>query len=458
LNETRHPYLPNVASGDFQEMLREIGVNDVWELYRDVPRKYILDRPPDIEGPLSEAEVYSRVRGILSKNRPLGRLKLFIGGGVWPHYIPAVVKEILGRSEFLTSYTPYQPEASQGVLTALFEYQSMVSELYGVDVVNSSMYDWATAVGEAFRMAYRYNGRKRIIVSEYIARERLQVAKTYTEPLGVEILEVRHDRKGMIDLEELKQLADRETSAVYVENPTYLGTITTNVKEAGEIAHDVGALFIVGAEPTSLGLLKPPGEYGADIVVGEGQPLGLPMSFGGPLLGILGCRMDMRLIHSMPGRLIGMTEDMQGRRAFTMILQAREQHIRREKATSNICTNQALCAVAAACYLALLGKSGIRKLAEHIFSKTAYTIELFRKLDNVEAPLVDAPHYMEFTYRVKGVEPAAVLAKLLEHDIVGGIDLSSRFPKLGGAVLTCVTEIHSLDDIREYAEALNSIR
>ncbi len=439
-------------------MLRELGVGDVWELYSDVPRKYILEKPPAIEGPLSEQEVQAHVRSMLSRNKTARQLKLFIGGGVWPHYIPAAVREVISRSEFLTSYTPYQPEASQGMLTALFEYQSLVAELYDVDVVNSSMYDWATAVGEAFRMAHRYNGRKKIIVPRFISPERLAVAETYVKPLGLEIVSVRQDEHGRIDEEELKHLADRDTAAIYVENPAYLGFIVENITAAGEIAHDVGSLFIVGAEPTSLGILKPPGSYGADIIVGEGQPLGLPMNFGGPLMGILGCRHEQRLVHAMPGRLIGMTEDIRGeRRAFTMVLQAREQHIRREKATSNICTNQALCAVAVAAYLALLGKSGLRSLAEHILAKTAYMIERLSKINNIQVPLFDAPHYMEFTYRMRGVKAKALLNKLLQHGIVGGIDVSSMHDSLNGAVLTCVTEVHSREDLEAYARAVESL-
>lgn len=443
---------------NFEELLREIGVVDFRELYSDVPSRYFLEKPPRLEGSHSEQEVYERIRGMLGRNRAGGELKLFVGGGVWPHYIPAAVKEITARSEFLTSYTPYQPEASQGILTALFEYQSMVAELYGVDAVNSSMYDWATALGEALRMAHRYNGRRKLVVSSLASRERLKVAETYCEPAGLEIVEFQHDKRGQADEEKLKELVDRETAAVYVENPTYLGSLVENIKAVGEIAHDAGALFIVGAEPISLGLFKPPGAYGADVVVGEGQPLGLAMNFGGPLLGILGCRMDMRLIHAMPGRLIGMTEELHGgRRAFTMILQAREQHIKRERATSNICTNQALCALAAAVYLALLGRKGLRKLAQHIYLKTQYMIERFSRINGVKTPLVDALHYMEFTYRVEGVEPSELLRKLLRKDIVGGIDVSGKFQLVGDGVLTCVTEVHSREDIEYYASALEEL-
>ncbi|MDW8359867.1 MAG: hypothetical protein RMK31_04685, partial [Candidatus Caldarchaeum sp.] len=241
-------------------------------------------------------------------------------------------------------------------------------------------------------------------------------------------------------------------------NPSYVGALIRNVRAVGEIAHDAGALYVVGAEPTSLGLLTPPGEYGADVVVGEGQPLGLPMSFGGPLLGILGCRFERRLVHTMPGRLVGLTETLKDRkRAFTMILRAREQDIKREKATSNICTNQALCAVAAAAYLSLLGKNGLRRLARHIFDKTSYFIEKLKAMPNVAIPLHRAPHYMEFAYSVKGLKPEKVLERLLEKNIVGGLRLGPGFPKIYDGILTAVTEVHSKQDIDLYTECFKEM-
>ncbi|MEM2224664.1 MAG: aminomethyl-transferring glycine dehydrogenase subunit GcvPA [Candidatus Caldarchaeum sp.] len=450
------PYLGHHTLKDVQEMLSSIGVSEVLQLYSDIPSKYMLEKPPDIGPPLSEQEVFERIRQTLRKNR--SGLKLFVGGGVWPHYIPAAVKEIVSRTEFLTSYTPYQPEASQGMLTALFEYQSLAADLYGVDVVNASMYDWATALGEAFRMAYRYTGKKKVVVADFCCPDRLNVANTYVQPLGMQLVKAPMDRNALVDEEFLKTHVDGETAAVYVENPCFLGAVVRNVKAVGEITHDAGALYIVGAEPTSLGLLIPPGEYGADIVVGEGQPLGLPMSFGGPLLGILGCMFERKILHTMPGRLVGMTETLKDkRRAFTMVLRAREQDIKREKATSNICTNQALCAVAAAAYLSLLGKNGIRKLARHIFDKTAYFIESLSRLSNVKAPLLDAPHYMEFAYAVSGVDHGVVLQKLLDRNIVGGVRLFNKFPSIGDGIVTCVTEIHSRKDIDEYVSCLKQV-
>ncbi|MEM1948491.1 MAG: aminomethyl-transferring glycine dehydrogenase subunit GcvPA [Candidatus Caldarchaeum sp.] len=450
------PYLGHHTKQDVNDMLKTIGVEDVLQLFSDIPAKFILPNPPNIGPPKTEQEVYEAFKKILEKNRR--GLKLFIGGGIWPHYIPAAVKEIASRSEFLTSYTPYQPEASQGVLTALFEFQSLVADLYAIDVVNSSMYDWATALGESFRMAYRYNGRTKIVVAGHSGPDRLRIAETYVRPLQMKIEIVPFRRDGAVDEEFLKQSIDSETAAVYVENPTYLGCLVSNVKEVGELAHEKNALFIVGAEPISLGLFTPPGEYGADIVVGEGQPLGMPMNFGGPLLGILGCRSDRKLIHSMPGRIVGLSETITDkRRAFSMILRAREQDIKREKATSNICTNQAHCAIIAAAYLSILGKRGVQDLARHIFDKTAYFIDSLSRLDGVIAPVLDAVHYMEFTFRVEQLDSKTLLEKLLEKGFVGGLRVGKDFPSLGDSVLTCVTEVHSIDDIDAYVRAVKEV-
>lgn len=450
------PYIGHHTKRDIEQMLSVIGIRDFMELFSDVPSKFILQSPPELGGPRSEQEVYTEIRRILAKNKK--DLKVFLGGGIWPHYIPAAVKEIASRSEFLTSYTPYQPEISQGILTALFEFQSLVADLYAVDVVNSSMYDWATAAGEAFRMAYRYNGRKKIVVAANSGPYRLKVAETYIRPLEMKVEKVPFQRDGRVNEEALKEAVDDQTAAVYVENPCYLGALVSNVEAVGEIAHDNGSLFIVGAEPTSLGLITPPGEYGADVVVGEGQPLGMPMNFGGPLLGILGCKSDRRLIHSIPGRIVGMTETITDRRrAFTMILRAREQDIKREKATSNICTNQALCAVIAAAYLSLLGKNGLRSLALHIFEKTAYFAQSLAKIQGVVSPVLDAPHYMEFTYRVNGMSSSEILNRLLRKGIVGGLAVGKDFPLLGDAVLTCVTEVHGADEVDEYVRVISEV-
>ena len=321
------------------------------------------------------------VEALLSKNKSCNTMPIFLGAGCWPHYVPAVVQEIVSRSEFLTSYTPYQPEVSQGMLQALFEYQSMMCELTSMEVSNCSMYDWASALGEAARMATRVKGRNEILVPRIIHPERAATLQVYAEPAGITVKQVGYNSEnGQLDLDELKNKISDKTAAVYVENPSYLGYIESQVDEIGEEAHSHDSLFIVGVDPTSLGILKPPGEYDADIVVGEAQPLGNGMNFGGPLLGIMACRDDMSLIRQMPGRIIGLTTTQDSsRQGFCMALQTREQHIRREKATSNICTNEALCAVASAVYMALLGPEGFRQLGETIMYKANYAMQLLSK-------------------------------------------------------------------------------
>ena len=450
-----HPYI-GLTDEEIRSMLAEMGLSSFDELYRDVPEKLRLDDSERFTR-MSEEEVISNVHSILSKNKSSGELKHFIGGGVWPHHIPSVVKEVVRRSEFLTSYTPYQAEASQGVLQALFEYQSLMAELLDIDIVNSSMYDWATALAEAFRMAKRVTRRSKILYPRYISPQRLEVARTYTEAADMNIEEYKQSRfNGTADLEDLKQKISDDVAAVYVELPSYLGFIPLNIREIGEIAHDKKSLFIIGVDPTILGIVEAPGTLGADIVVGEGQPLGIPMSYGGPLLGIMGCKMDRRLVNQMPGRIIGMTSAGE-ERAYAMILQAREQHIKREKASSNICTNQTLCAIAAAVYLSLLGKEGIRRLGEHILARTKYLSKRLASIDGVEAPLFKAPHFKEFTYRVEGKHPDILLERLMRKGVLGGVNVGSEFNELKNSILTCVTEIHSIRELDMYVSLVEEV-
>ena len=456
-----HPYIPNSLPETKEEMMKEIGIQNVDELYLDVPDKYRLKRRLNIPEALSELEVKRHVERLLSKNKTCQDMPIFLGAGCWPHYVPAVVNTIIQRGELLTSYTPYQPEISQGMLQALFEYQSMICTLTEMEVANCSMYDWASALGEAARMAARVTRRNEVLIPKIIHPERKATLKTYAEPAGIKIREIRYETEtGQLDVEDLKTKISEKTAAVYVENPTYLGFIETNMEEIEKEAHEKEALFIVGVDPTSLGVLKPPGEYGADIVVGEGQPLGNPMSYGGPLLGIFACRDDIRLIRQMPGRIIGMTTTTDGsQRAFCMALQTREQHIRRERATSNICSNESLCAVAAAVYMALLGPQGFRELGEIITLKTNYAMLRLSEIKGLETPVFDSPHFKEFTvnFDEAGLTVQEVHRKLLKHGIHGGKDVSKEFPELGETALYCITEIHTKREIDGLAVALEKI-
>lgn len=327
-----------------------------------------------------------------------------------------------------------------------------------MDVANCSMYDWASALGEAARMASRIKGRSEILIPKIIHPERMATLKTYAEPAGITVKQVAYDAdEGQLSLEDLKAKLSDKTAAVYIENPTYLGFVEEQVDEISQEAHAHGALFLVGLDPTSLGILKPPGEYGADIVIGEAQPLGNPMNYGGPLLGIMACRDDMILIRQMPGRIIGLTTTQDGKRSgFCMTMQTREQHIRREKATSNICSNEALCALASAVYMSLLGPEGLRELGEIVLSKARYAMELISKIKGIKTPVFKSYHFKEFTvgFDKIGLSVKEVNDRLLERNIHGGKDISSEFPELGQTALFCVTEIHSKEEIQNLAEAL----
>lgn len=454
-----HPYIPNSVPYIKQEMMDELGIKNIDELYADIPEEFRLSKQLNIPRTgLSEFEVKKHVETLLSKNRPCNSMPTFLGAGCWPHYVPAVVKEIVQRSELLTSYTPYQPEISQGMLQALFEYQSMICELTSMDVANCSVYDWPTALAEAARMAARVKGRNEILIPSITHPERVSTLKAYTEPVGIKITQVGYEKEnGQLDLADLRRKISDRTAAVYIENPSYLGFIETQVREIAAEAHSHGALFMTGVDPISLGILKPPGEYGADIVVGEAQPLGNEMNYGGPLLGIMACRDDMMLIRQMPGRIIGLTTTQDNtRQGFCMTLQTREQHIRREKATSNICSNEALCAVASAVYMALLGPDGFRELGETVALKTNYAISLLSRIPQVKAPVLNATHFQEFTvnFDQAGLTVNDVNRQLLKRRFHGGKDVSKEFPELGQTALYCITEVHSKEEIENLAEAI----
>jgi glycine dehydrogenase subunit 1 len=451
LDPDPNPYIPNSSKKIIEEMLKEIGVESIEELYRDVPsdvRKHELKGLPISH---SEAETCREVISVATKNETVREVPTFLGAGVWPHYVPAAVDMVVGRSEFLTSYTPYQAEISQGMLQALFEYQSIMAELLDMDVVNSSLYDWATALGEAALMAKRVTQRNKILVPYIIHPERLKVLRTYGESAGIEIAKLPYDKKtGKLSIDELKKRISSDVAAVYIENPSYLGFIEDQVDDISSITHESGSLLIVGVDPTSLGVIRPPGDYGADIAIGEGQPLGNHMNFGGPLLGIFSCRDDQKVVRQMPGRIVGMTSTLDGNETgFVLTLQTREQHIRREKATSNITSNEALCALAASVYSSLLGAKGFRELGEIILTQTSYTIKKLGEIKGLKAPLFEASHFKEFTLNTDQSHETIhdFNEALLARGVHGGHPIISEFPEFGNTALFCVTEIHSKDDI-----------
>jgi len=454
-------YIPNDTEEIREKLVKTVGIKETEDLFSDIPKDVRLRKPPSIPSPLSEIEVKREAEKILESNRTVKELISFLGAGVWPHYVPAVVDEVSSRSEFLTSYTPYQPEISQGILQALFEYQSMICELLEMDVANCSMYDWASSLGEAARMAARVTQRNEFLVPHYISPERIAVLRAYAEPAEIKVLEINHTlTNGQIDLEDLKKKISKNTSGVYIENPSYLGFLIDSPAAISEIVHDAGGLFIVGVDPISMGVLRPPGDYGADIVVGEGQPLGNYMNGGGPLLGIFACEDEASLIRQMPGRIVGMTTTQDGRdRAFCMVLQTREQHIRRQKATSNICTNEALCALRAAAYMALLGRRGFKELGEVILSKTHYAIRKLSEIGGIQVPLLKAHHFKEFTVNFDRTSKTVreVNRGLCERGILGGKPINYEFPELGQTSLYCVTELHTLEEIERLHWSIKEI-
>lgn len=433
-------------------MLSKLGIDSVEELFSDIPVSVRTDGVPIPPG-MSEMEVIREVTSMLSANITAYDHPCFMGGGVYHRFIPSAVKAIISRSEFVTSYTPYQAEISQGMLQALFEYQSYVAELTGMEAVNSSNYDAATALGEAAAMCHRVNGRRKFLIPQLISCDKRGVLRNYVKGVGMEIVDYAYDPStGEADMDDLKEKIDGDVGGVYVEVPNFLGVMDRHAAEMKEVIGD--ALLVVGVDPISLGLLKAPGDYGADIVIGEGQSLGSPMNFGGPLLGLFGCRQE--LVRKMPGRVIGMTKDAEGKRAFCMTLQTREQHIRRSKATSNICTNEALMAVAAAAYLAIVGRDGLRAVAKSNMANARKLRDALSSVKGVECPVLDAPFFNELPARLP-IKPEKMSKVLLRKGIIGGIPLIKHVPEMGDCMLFAATEMTIDNDIERLVEAMEVV-
>ncbi len=432
-------YLPNTKA-DVEAMLQRIGVKSFEELVADIPEEIRSKAEIKLPAGLSELETVDQVAKLAAANRPASGLVSFLGGGAYDHYVPAAVDHILLRSEFYTAYTPYQAEVSQGTLQAIYEFQSLVAGLTGMDLANASMYDGATALAEAGLMACSHTKRRKLVVSSLVNPSYRQVLRTYCRGLGIEVAEAgRTD--GVTDLGDLKSKLDG-AAGLLVQHPNFLGCLEP-VEEMGRMAHQAGALFAVSTDPISLGILEPPGKYGADIATGEGQPLGMAPNFGGPYLGLMAAR--QAFLRLMPGRIVGLTTAADGREGLVLTMQAREQHIRREKATSNICSNQALCALAATVYLSLLGKSGLKRVAELCLQKAHYLAE---KLN----PAFKAPFFREFAVKVNGLEDR--LAALERDGILGGIRLERHYPEMKGHLLVAVTEKRTREQMDRLAAGL----
>ncbi len=434
---------------DRREMLAALGIDAADALFADIPQSLRATAMPELPPPLTEMELRDEARRVSDLNRNLDDLVCFAGGGIYDRFIPAIVGSVASRPEFVTPYTPYQPEASQGTLEAIFEYQTMISELTALPVANASLYDGATAMGEAVLMAADATGRSRALMAGALAPAARQATRTYAEASGVQIAEVPwDDASGQTDLGALAEMLGDDVACVALQQPNYFGCLE-EMAEASWLAHEAGALFIAMVEPISLGVLAPPGEYAADIAVGEGQPLGLPPGFGGPLLGMFAC--TEQHLRRMPGRVVGRSVDADGKVAYCLTLQTREQHIRRARATSNICTNEGLCALAASVYLAAMGPQGLREAAL-LGAERAHELQE-AMADSGLQPRFGGAFLNEFALRLPGDAEATVRA-LCEDGWLVGPTLGRDYPELSDCVLVAATERRTREEIAGLAEAL----
>lgn len=432
-------------------MLEAIGVSSVEDLFAHIPEADKLHRPLNLPEGLTEMEADADIHRLAAKNIGASKAVCFLGAGCYDHFIPAVVDFVASRSEFLTSYTPYQAEVAQGNLQTIFEYQTMVCDLTGMDVSNAGMYDGGTAFTEAALLTAAGNPKaKKIVVAGTVHPEYLEILKTYTSGLDL-TLAVIPSKNGKIDAEALKAQLDANTATVLIASPNFFG-ILEDVPEIAQMAHSVGAALVVATEPTSLGILKRPGDMGADVVTCDGQSLGNPMSYGGPHLGILAVR--EKYLRRMPGRLVGQTTDRNGNRCWVLTLQTREQHIRREKATSNICSNQALMTLRTTVYLSLLGPEGLKDLSAQIASKAQYAATKLAAVDGLELAFANEPFFQEFVVRVKDGDVAKRLQAALDKGIFAGVELSRWYPEYKDCFMVAVTEKRTRAEIDALAEAL----
>jgi glycine dehydrogenase subunit 1 len=441
------PYIPHTEE-DVKYMLDTLGMKDLEDLFADVPKDVRMNRELKLEAPKSELEVQRLMNSLAIKNKPTGELTCFLGAGAYDHYIPTVVKHITGRSEFYTAYTPYQAEISQGTLQAIFEFQTMIANLTGMDLSNASMYDGSTATAESASMAADATRRKQVLISETVHPETRQVLETYAHFNGIQVQTVPAV-DGVMDLDRLKSMISKETAGLIVQNPNFFGIIE-EVEEAEKLIHEVKGLLIMNVDPISLGVLKAPGDLGADIVVGEGHAMGNPMSYGGPYLGFLSA--TEKLMRKMPGRIAGQTTDVEGNRGYVLTLQTREQHIRREKATSNICSNQALNALAALVYMSVLGKKGIQEVARQSYRKAHHALEKIEAINGYKR-IFDKPFFKEFVVGTPKA-PEEINEILLKQGILGGYQLGKHYPDLKNGLLFCVTEKRTLDEIDQLVKGL----
>ncbi|MDI9641365.1 aminomethyl-transferring glycine dehydrogenase subunit GcvPA [Kamptonema cortianum] len=440
------PYIPHTED-DVKEMLATIGVDSIEDLFVEIPDDLKVKGELNVPSGMDEHQLFRYLQQLSEKNVDLSRTVCFLGAGIYDRFIPATVGAVISRGEFLTAYTPYQPEASQGYLQTIYEFQTMIADLYGMDLANASMYDGATSMAEAAIMAHSINKRKKVFVSGAVHPHYRQVLDTYCWSMDLEVVEIPHVEGSTTEFSSV----DEHAACVIIQSPNFFGIIE-DLATARDAARGAGSLFIVVADPTAAAILPTPGEFDADVVVGEGQPLGIPMGFGGPLLGLFACKKE--LVRSIPGRIVGRTNDAQGRPGFTMTLRTREQDIRREKATSNICTNEALMALASTVYMSALGKNGIREVCEATVRNTQYAIQ---QLTAAGARLrFSGKVFGEFVLDL-GKNAESVQRKLIDQGILAGLPLGIYDPALENCLLVAVTEVRTKSQIDDYATKLRAI-
>ncbi len=446
-------FIPHTEQ-DIREMLETVGIQNVDDLFAGIPADLRLgEKALKLPSALSESEIFGTLRQMQKRNPDAEAVSAFLGAGAYRHYTPALIGSLVLRGEFSTSYTPYQPEVSQGTLQAIFEFQTMIAMLTGMDLANASMYDGASALAEAVLMAHRINKKNEFLVARAVHPEYRQTTETYLRGADHRLIDVPYDSSGRTDLEFIRSNLNDQTSAVVLQSPNFFGVVEEYEALGKEMAERDTLLIVNVAEPLSLGILKPPGERGADIVVGEAQSFGLPVSYGGPYAGFFATR--EKFLRQMPGRVTGETVDRTGRRSFVLTLSTREQHIRRERATSNICTNQGLCALAVTVYLAVMGKQGLRELALFNLRKADYLKNKLSKVSGFEIQF-SADTFNEIL--LKCPRPAnEIRDALLEHKILAGLPLGEYYPELTNSLLLCATEMNTVESIDRLADKLETV-
>jgi len=439
----------SLSDKDRKEMMAKIGISSLDELFSTIPKDIMLKRELNVPSPMTELELIQFFERITQKNKYQNFLS-FLGAGAYHHVIPYIVDYLSSRGEFISPYTPYQPEVSQGTLQVIFEFQTLICQLTGMDIANASLYDGASAAAEAVLMAHRLKGKSKVIIAKTLHPHYRGVIQTYVKNLGVEIEEIKYSETGEFDLKDLRKKLDDKTAAVVFQSPNFMGIIE-NLKKISDLAHSVQALsIVVVTEPVSFGILEAPGKLGADIVAGEGQSFGLPLSFGGPYLGFMACCKEY--IRQFPGRIAGQTKDVDGKRGFVLTLSTREQHIRRERATSNICTNQAWCALRATIFLETLGREGLKELAWQNIQKANYALEKLSQIKGIKRKF-KGNFFNEFVLEFSG-SFEKISGFLRKKGIVGGLNLGEYYPELKKCALVCVTEMHKREEIDKLAAIL----